>query len=85
MEQVALYREAGNEAAEMMAMGNVAHCEITLGRFEEAERHARDALQRLDAIGAQGHGGHVVCQDDCAAVLVRPEEDHARSDGWVRR
>ena len=32
-----------------------------------------------------GHGGHVVCQDDRAAVLVRPEEDHARLDGWVRR
>jgi len=59
MEQAALYREAGNEAAEMMAMGNVAHCELGLGRFDAAERHARDALARLDAIGAQGHGGHV--------------------------
>jgi predicted ATPase/DNA-binding winged helix-turn-helix (wHTH) protein len=59
LQQAALYREAGNVAAEMMAIGNVAHCEVTLGRFEEAERHARDALERLDAIGAQGHGGHI--------------------------
>ena len=69
LEQAALYREAGNEASEMMAMGNVAHCELGLGRFDDAERHARDALARLAAIGAQGHGGHVGWSLALALVL----------------
>ena len=61
VQQVALYREAGNEAAEMMAIGNVAHCELCLGRLADAEAHSRAALARLDAIGSPGHGGHIGC------------------------
>jgi tetratricopeptide (TPR) repeat protein len=60
-QQVMLYREAGNAAAEMMAVGNVAHCELCLGRFEDAELHARDAIATLGKIGAPGHGGHIGC------------------------
>jgi hypothetical protein len=75
VQQAALYREAGNEAAEMMAIGNVAHCELCLGRLADAEDHARAALSRLDAIGSPGHGGHIGCVLALALVLQQKSRE----------
>ena len=91
VQQAALYREAGNEAAEMMAIGNVAHCELCLGRLADAEAHARTALARLDAIGSPGHGGHIgwtlalalVLQDKSQEALAAAAAawPHLRAEG----
>ncbi len=75
LHQAALYREAGNEAAEMMAVGNVAHCELCLGRFDDAERHARTAIETLDAIGSSGHGGHIGCVLALALALQSKNDE----------
>lgn len=82
--QAALYREAGNEAAEMMAIGNVAHCELCLGRLVDAETHSRAALARLDAIGSPGHGGHIGCVLALALVLQDKSQEalEAAAAAW---
>ena len=82
--RAALYREAGNEAAEMMAIGNVAHCELCLGRLVDAEMHSRAALARLDAIGSPGHGGHIGCVLALALVLQDKSQEalEAAAAAW---
>lgn len=61
LEQAELLAQDGNWAMHVAWGANVADCETALGRPAEAERHAREALQALDALGIDENiVGHVM-------------------------
>ena len=57
--QVAICREGGVEVAALYAMSNVTLMESLLGRPREALEHARTAIARLHALGADVGAGHL--------------------------
>ncbi|MEO6564893.1 MAG: hypothetical protein ABIO63_02565, partial [Casimicrobiaceae bacterium] len=57
--QAAAARACGNELGALYAMSNVVAAENQLGRNEIALDHARQAIARLEVLGASGGSGHL--------------------------
>jgi tetratricopeptide (TPR) repeat protein len=70
--QAELLAQAGHWAMHVAWGANVADCELTLGRLPEAEAHARQALQALDALQVDENVvGHVMDALVLALTLQR--------------
>ena len=68
--QVAINREGGVEIAAMFAMSNVSAAELMLGRSEAALDHAREAIARLETLGATSGAGHLYRNAAMALALM---------------
>jgi tetratricopeptide (TPR) repeat protein len=69
-EQVAINREGGNPVGEQALMANVVAMELLLGRPEAALEHARNAIARLDALGAGAAAGFLYWIAMIALILL---------------
>jgi len=74
--QVAICSDAGVEVGALYAMSNVTLMEAALGRADEAVRHARDAIGRLRALGADAGAGHLHFSE-LTALLTLDRVDEA--------
>jgi hypothetical protein len=70
LRQAALYRADGMLIGEQFAMSNVTAAEIDLGRPEAALAHAREAIARLDELGAGDGAGHLFLAATTALTLL---------------
>jgi len=57
--QSAICAEDGNELGRLYAVSNIVAAENLLGRCELAQAHAREAIERLDLLGAGAGAGHL--------------------------
>ena len=75
--QVAICRDAGVEVGALYAMSNVTLMEAALGHAQEAVQHAREAIARLHALGADAGAGHLY-YSELTALLTLDRVDEAR-------
>jgi len=68
--QVAICREGDAEVAALYSTSNVAFVEVILGRPREALEHARAAIARLHALGADAGAGHLYFNEMNALLML---------------
>jgi hypothetical protein len=68
--QSAICREGGAEAVSLYAVSNITIMEVLLGRWKEALAHARAAIDRLHALGADVNAGHLYQSEMMALVML---------------
>jgi predicted ATPase/DNA-binding winged helix-turn-helix (wHTH) protein len=74
--QVAICRDGGVEVASLYAVSNVTIMELLLCRWQQALDHARIAIDRLHALGADAGAGHLY-QSEMIALLMLNRLDEA--------
>jgi predicted ATPase/DNA-binding winged helix-turn-helix (wHTH) protein len=75
--QSAICREGDAEAAALYAVSNITIMELLLGRWEDALSHARTAIDRLHALGADANAGHLY-QSEMMALIALERLEEAR-------
>ncbi|HET7097972.1 MAG TPA: winged helix-turn-helix domain-containing protein [Casimicrobiaceae bacterium] len=68
--QAAICRDGGAEAASLYAVSNITTMELLLGRWHDTLAHARTAIDRLHALGADAGASHLYQSEMLALVML---------------